>query len=156
MSFPVTDRTNFRLSYAHQVQAPDFPLILGGINTDLGVTNTNHVYGADLDFGKTITFEFGIRHAFSDDMVLDISAYNQDKLSNAAGRLVSFYDPFKRQNNDLRVITNPTSATPAASTSGFDRRIGELFNGSAGVHLSRTPRTPAPIRSPTSTSVRAS
>ena len=24
VSFPVTERTNFRLSYAHQVQAPDF------------------------------------------------------------------------------------------------------------------------------------
>ena len=75
------------------MQAPDFRLVLGGINTDLGVTNTNHIYGTDLDFGKTITFEFGIRHAFSDDMVLDFSAYNRDKLSNAAGRLVSLYDP---------------------------------------------------------------
>ncbi len=28
VSFPVTERTNFRLSYAHQVQAPDFALIL--------------------------------------------------------------------------------------------------------------------------------
>jgi len=56
VSFPVTERTNFRLSYAHQVQAPDFGLILGGINTDLSVTNTNHFYGSDLDFGKTITF----------------------------------------------------------------------------------------------------
>ena len=93
VSFPVTDRTNFRLSYAHQVQAPDFALLLTGINTDLNFTNTNHVYGTDLDFGKTITFEFGIRHAFSDDMVLDVAAYNKDILSNAAGRLVSFADP---------------------------------------------------------------
>ena len=42
VSFPVTDRTNFRLSYSHQVQAPDFGLLLGGINIDLGNTNTNH------------------------------------------------------------------------------------------------------------------
>ncbi|MGH2708470.1 MAG: hypothetical protein ACRDJK_09280, partial [Actinomycetota bacterium] len=34
VSFPVTDRTNFRLSYAHQVQAPDLGAILVGINTD--------------------------------------------------------------------------------------------------------------------------
>src|SRR5690349_2363269 len=57
VSFPVTDKTNFRLSYAHQVQTPDFGLLLGGINTDLGNTNTNQVFGSDLDFGKTITFE---------------------------------------------------------------------------------------------------
>ena len=43
VSFPVTERTNFRLSYAHQVQAPDFGLILQGINTDRSITNTEPV-----------------------------------------------------------------------------------------------------------------
>ena len=119
VSFPVTDRTNFRLSYAHQVQAPDFSLILGGINTDLSITNTNNVYGSDLDFGKTITFEFGIRHAFSDDMVLDVSAYNKDNLSDAAGRLV-IPDPIPagRRTRTSGSSPTPTSATPAASISG--------------------------------------
>jgi hypothetical protein len=130
VSFPVTERTNFRLSYAHQVQAPDFALILGGINTDLSVTNTNHVYGSDLGFGRTITFEFGIRHSFSDDMVLDISAYNKDKLADAAGRLVSFFDPLRRQNQDIRVITNADFGNTKGVDIRFDRRIGELFNGS--------------------------
>ncbi len=130
VAFPVTERTNFRLSYAHQVQAPDFNLILGGINTDLSITNTNHVYGTDLDFGRTITFEFGVRHSFNDDMVLDISAYNKDKLSDAAGRLVSFFDPLKKQNVDLRVITNADFGNSRGIDIRFDRRIGELFNGS--------------------------
>jgi hypothetical protein len=130
VSFPVTDRTNFRLSYAHQVQAPDFNLILGGINTDLRNTNTNHVYGADLDFGKTITFEFGIRHAFSDDMVLDISAYNKDILSDAAGRLVSFPDPARLgENVDLRIFTNADFGNARGIDLRLDRRIGRFFNG---------------------------
>ncbi|HXG44905.1 MAG TPA: TonB-dependent receptor [Gemmatimonadales bacterium] len=129
VSFPVTDRTNFRLSYAHQVQTPNFNTILGGINTDLSVTNTNHVYGSDLDFGRTITFEFGIRHSFSDDMVLDVSAYNKDKLSDAAGRLVSFFDPFKKQNVDIRVITNADFGNARGIDVRLDRRFGELFNG---------------------------
>ena len=93
VSFPVTDRTNFRLSYAHQVQAPDLGAILTGINVDINRSNPNQVYGADLDFGRTIAFEFGVRHAFNDDMVLDIAAYNRDVLSDAAGRTVSIPDP---------------------------------------------------------------
>jgi hypothetical protein len=130
VSFPVTDRTNFRLSYAHQVQTPDFNLILGGINTDLRVTNTNHVYGTDLDFGKTITFEFGIRHAFSDDMVLDISAYNKDILSDAAGRLVSFPDPSRLgENVDIRIFTNADFGNARGIDLRLDRRIGRFFNG---------------------------
>jgi outer membrane receptor for ferrienterochelin and colicin len=130
VSFPVTERTNFRLSYAHQVQAPDFNLILGGINTDLNTTNTNHVYGSDLDFGRTITFEFGIRHSFNDDMVLDISAYNKDKLSDGAARLVSFFDPLKGFAQDIRVVTNADFGNARGVDVRFDRRIGELFNGS--------------------------
>jgi hypothetical protein len=112
------------------VQAPDFNLILGGINTDLRVTNTNHVYGSDLDFGKTITFEFGIRHAFSDDMVLDISAYNKDILSDAAGRLVSFSDPARLgENVDIRIFTNADFGNARGIDLRLDRRIGRFFNG---------------------------
>jgi hypothetical protein len=111
------------------VQAPDFNVILGGINTDLRVTNTNHVYGSDLDFGKTITFEFGIRHAFSDDMVLDLAAYNKDNLSNAAGRLVSLLDVTSGSNADVRMITNADFGNTRGVDVRLDRRFGNLFNG---------------------------
>jgi hypothetical protein len=129
VSFPVTERTNFRLSYAHQVQAPDFAVILQGINTELATTNTNNLYGSDLDFGKTITFEFGVRHAFSDDMVLDVAAYNKDNLSNAAGRLVSRFDPLRGNNQNLRLITNADFGNTRGIDLRLDRRFGNLFNG---------------------------
>lgn len=129
VAFPVTQTTNFRLSYAHQVQQPDFGAMLGGINTDLAITNTNNVYGADLDFGKTISFEFGVRHEFNPDMVLDISAYNKDNLADASGRLIKLYDPLKKQVNDIRLSTN----SDFGNTRGIDvllqRRIGNLFTG---------------------------
>jgi hypothetical protein len=129
VSFPVTDRTNFRLSYAHQVQAPDFGVSLQGINTDLAITNTNNFYGSDLDFGRTITFEFGVRHAFSDDMVLDVAAYNKDNLSNAAGRLVSRFDPLRGNNQNIRIITNADFGNTRGIDLRLDRRFGNLFNG---------------------------
>ena len=129
VSFPVTDRTNFRLSYAHQVQAPDFGVVLQGINTDLATTNTNNFYGSDLDFGRTITFEFGVRHAFSDDMVLDVAAYNKDNLSNAAGRLVSRFDPLRGNNQNIRVMTNADFGNTRGIDLRLDRRFGNLFNG---------------------------
>jgi hypothetical protein len=129
VAFPVTDRTNFRLSYAHQVQAPDFGLIYNGVNTDFAITNTNHNWGSDLDFGKTITFEFGIRHSFNEDMVLDISAYNKDNLSNAAGRLVSLYDPSLNRNVDIRLLTNADFGNTRGVDVRVDRRFGNYFNG---------------------------
>jgi hypothetical protein len=129
VSFPVTERTNFRLSYAHQVQVPDFALVFNSINTDVNLSNTNTVFGSDLDFGKTITFEFGIRHAFSDDMVLDLAAYNKDNLSNAAGRLVSLLDPTAGSNANVRMITNADFGNTRGIDVRLDRRFGNLFNG---------------------------
>jgi outer membrane receptor for ferrienterochelin and colicin len=129
VSFPVTDRTNFRLSYSHQVQAPDFGLLLGGINIDLGNTNTNQIFGSDLDFGKTIAFEFGIRHAFSDDMVLDVAAYNKDIVSDPAARLVSLFDPTQGRDNDFRLLTNLDFGNVRGLDVRLDRRFGNFFNG---------------------------
>jgi hypothetical protein len=141
VAFPVTDRTNFRLSYAHQVQAPDFALVLGGINTDLNITNTNNVYGSDLDFGKSITFEFGIRHSFNDDMVLDLSAYNRDNLSNAAGRLVSLADPLTGRNQDIRMMTNADFGNTRGIDMRLDRRFGNLFNGTLSYSFQQAKNT---------------
>ena len=129
VSFPVTERTNFRLSYSHQVQAPDFGVVLQGINSDVNLTNTNNVYGADIDFGRSITFEFGVRHAFSDDMVLDLAAYNKDNLSNAANRLISLADPTTGANNNIRLLTNADFGNTRGIDVRLDRRFGNLFNG---------------------------
>jgi hypothetical protein len=141
VSFPVSDRTNFRFSYAHNVQPPDFSLVLGGSNTDLAVTNTNHVYGSDLDYGKTITFEFGIRHAFSDDFVLDFSAYNRDAQSNQAARLLSLYDPLRGTNQDIRMMTNADYGNYRGFDIRLDKRIGSLFNGTLAYSFSDAKNT---------------
>jgi hypothetical protein len=141
VSFPVTDKTNFRLSYAHQVQTPDFGLLLGGINTDLGNTNTNQVFGSDLDFGKTITFEFGIRHAFSDDMVLDVAAYNKDIVSDPAARLVTLFDPALGRDNDFRILTNLDFGNVRGLDVRLDRRFGNFFNGTVSYSYQQAKNT---------------
>jgi len=121
VSFPVTTRTNFRLSYAHQVQAPDFALVLHGVNAG-GL-------GTDLDFGKTILFEFGARHAFSDDMVLDLAAYNKDNLAVAAARTFPMTDPFTGSGTSQLKITNADYGNTRGIDLRLDRRIGNLLNG---------------------------
>ena len=114
------------------MQSPDFALSLSGINTDRTITNTNQVYGQNVDYGKSIIFEFGIQHAFNDDMVLDISAYNRDNLANAAGRLVSTFNPLAQSNEDLRLITNSDFGNTKGLDLRLNRRFGQLFNGTLG------------------------
>jgi hypothetical protein len=130
VSFPVTMRTNFRLSYAHQVQSPDWSYILGGINGDIGISGPG--WGSDLDFGRTILFEFGVRHAFSDDMVLDLAAYNKDNLSNTAARSFSVEDPLRGVNTQLVYFTNADFGNTRGLDVRLDRRIGTRFNGTVG------------------------
>ena len=130
VSFPVTDRTGFRLSYAQQAQSPNFNLLATGVNTDLALSNTNDIFGRDLDYGKTIIFEFGVRHAFSGNMVLDIAAYNKDKVSDVTARIMPIFDPFRNEITNLNVMTNLDFGNVRGIDLRLDRRIGDLFQGS--------------------------
>ena len=134
VSFPVTEKTNFRLSYAHMVQAPDFGLVLRYASTDIdgGGVNSRSSFGADLDYGKTIQFEFGARHAFSEDMVLDVAVYNKDNLANPAVKVTFPIDPL----NGAPTRTYMAQNTDFGNARGIDvtlqRRIGNYLNGTLG------------------------
>ncbi len=130
VSFPVTDRTNFRLSYAHQTQTPEAQAMLNGKNNDLSVTNTNDQFGGDVDFGKTIIFEFGIRHAFSQDLALDISAYNKDKAQDFAYRILPFDDPLTQRIQNFNVLTNADFGNSRGIDVGLIGRYSNWFSGS--------------------------
>lgn len=131
VSFPVTERSNFRLSYAHQVQSPDYDLMFRGKNNDISASNPNQSFGRDLDFTRTVIFEFGIRHAFSPDMVFDVAAYNKDKQSDVAGRLVQIPDPGKGgSESDFRVFSNADFGNVRGVDMKLDRRFTNLFSGS--------------------------
>jgi hypothetical protein len=133
VSFPVSDRTNLRLSYAHQVQAPDFALVLDGVNAG-GV-------GADLEFGKTISFEFGARHAFGDDMVLDLAVYRRDQLALASVRTFLFDDPVRQRKSALTRVTNADFGNAEGVDVRLDRRFGNVFNGTISYTYQRARST---------------
>jgi hypothetical protein len=133
VSFPVTANTGFRLSYSHQVQTPDFQTMLSGINNDISFTNTNDSFGRDLQYGKSILFEFGVRHAFSQDMVLDVSAYNKDKVSDVAARVASYPDPLNVGDTiNVNVLTNADFGNVRGIDVKLDRRVGNYVNASIG------------------------
>ncbi len=110
VSFPITEKTDFRLSYSHQVQTPNLTSVLSGTNNDLSFTNTNDQFGRDVGFSKTIQFEFGVRHAFHQDLVLDVAAFNKNahavytfEISRNTGS-----DPFSYLRTSARQISQVT------------------------------------------------
>lgn len=132
VSFPVTETTNFRLSYAQNVQAPDFGLSYKAALYDVNYSGQNQrgTWGGDLDFGKTITFEFGARHAFSDDMVVDVAVYNNDNIANPSYGFQHPIDPISGQPTILYLVTNKDFGNTRGIDVRMDRRIGNYFNGS--------------------------
>jgi hypothetical protein len=129
VSFPITDRTGFRLSYAHQAQSPDFGLLASGASRDIQYTNTNRTFGRDLGYSRSILFEFGIRHAFSDDMVLDVSAYNKDKTSDITVQVRPIFDPVLGTTANINMVLNADFGNARGIDVQLDRRIGQLFQG---------------------------
>lgn len=132
VAFPVTEKTNFRLSYRHQAQSPDLGLVLQNslADIDVGGVNSRSNYGADLDFGKSILFEFGVRHAFSDDMVLDVAAYNKDNLANPSYQYAFPIDPVSGTPTRLLIAQNTDFGNTRGLDLRLDRRIGNYANGS--------------------------
>ena len=129
VGFPVSEKTDFHLSYAHQVQTPDFNTLLSGSNNDLSFTNTNDAFGRDVTFGKSIQFEFGVRHAFSPDLVLDIAAYNKDKVSDLTYRIKPFADPAVPGDVvNVNVLTNADFGYARGIDLKLDKRIGNWLN----------------------------
>jgi outer membrane receptor protein involved in Fe transport len=133
VSFPVTDQTGFRMSYSHQVQTPDLQSMLQGFASDLSFTNTNDFFGRDVTFGKSILFEFGVRHAFNQDLVLDLSAYNKDKVADLSTRIQEYLDPTDpngQRTQFINVLTNADFGNARGLDVNLIRRIGSFFNGS--------------------------
>jgi len=130
VSFPITERTDFRLSYAHQVNVPDFNTLLSGTNNDLAYTNNNDFFGQDIGFGKTILFEFGVRHSFSNDLVLDVAAYNKDFVANTAFRVDTLPDPKTGNSATVNVLRTADFGYARGIDVSVIRRVGTWLNAS--------------------------
>ena len=132
VSFPITERTDFRLSYSQQVNTPDFNTLLSGTNNDLSFTNTNDAFGRDVGFGKSIAFEFGIRHAFTQNTILDVSAYNKNKVSDLSYRILPYDDPANPGRTlNVNVLTSLDFGYSRGIDLKLDERIGNwlAFSG---------------------------
>ena len=148
LSFPVTDRTAFRVSYSRQVQMPDMSLLEARTNEDVGNAGAFAFagFGRPLGFGSTVLFEMGIRHAFGPDMVLDLSAFNKNLAAEAAIRPIGIFDPATGcftgacqdptgTNETVNLVTNVDYGYTRGMDIRFDRRFGTIFSGTVSYTL---------------------
>jgi TonB dependent receptor/TonB-dependent Receptor Plug Domain len=107
VAFSPLPAATFRLGVARQAQMPDLSMVLSGVNTDLRVTNTSHVFGGDLDLERTTIFEGGIHYRVNPTLTVDGAVYHKELDDQAVPRLVSHPDPARLgENVDIRQFTS--------------------------------------------------
>lgn len=77
IAHPISDRTKLHFSYGHFFQNPDFQYLFENKQYDLNVREP--LFGQpNLDAQRTISYEVGISHQFSDNVAMNITAYYRD------------------------------------------------------------------------------
>ncbi|UCF21474.1 MAG: TonB-dependent receptor [Gemmatimonadota bacterium] len=137
VSFPVTVKSTFRLSYSHNVQTIPLGTSDAGvvaaqfgyfrnIYDDLagGRANTNTDYGRDVDMPRTVLFEAGYRQLIGEDLVVDLAAYSKTTRNGVSVRKVQYENP-----NEIGQSIFINSAVNADYTQirGVDVRVDKRF-----------------------------
>ena len=77
IAHPISDMTKLHFAYGHFFQNPSFRYLYENHQYDLNVREP--IFGqANLDAERTIAYEVGISHQFSDRIAIDITAYYKD------------------------------------------------------------------------------
>ena len=90
IAHPISDRTKLHFSYGHFFQNPNFEPMFENNQYDLNVRAP--LFGQpSLDATRTISYEVGVAHQFSDNVALNITAYYRD-ITGLIG--THYYPPF--------------------------------------------------------------
>lgn len=77
VSYPITERDKFHFSYGHFFQSPPFQyLFMSSQNPPMGAYPL--LGWPDLEPEKTVQYEFGVEHIFTEDMVGDATVFFKD------------------------------------------------------------------------------
>lgn len=77
IAHPITDRTNLHFSYGHFFQNPQYEFLYENSQYDLNVREP--LFGQpDLDAQRTVAYEVGLAHQFTDNMAASFTAYYKD------------------------------------------------------------------------------
>lgn len=77
IAHPISDNTKLHFSYGHFFQNPDFQYLFENKQYDLNVREP--LFGQpNLDAQRTISYEVGIAHQFTDQMAINLTTYYRD------------------------------------------------------------------------------
>jgi hypothetical protein len=96
ISYPITERAKIYFNYGHFYQLPQYVNMYKRLGQRSGkIGNPN------LDFSKTVEYEFGVRYNLSGDYVLDVTGFYKDIFGIInTQKVAGSYDLYQQENSD--------------------------------------------------------
>jgi len=126
IAHPISEKTKLHFAYGHFFQNPDYQYLFENNQYDLNVREP--LFGQpDLDAQRTIAYEVGLSHQFSDRVAMNITAYYKDVTGLIGTR---YYFPFvDGRYTGYTLYVNEDYANMRGFEVNFDARSSKYFSG---------------------------
>ena len=126
IAHPISDRTKLHFAYGHFFQNPDYQYLFENNQYDLDVREP--LFGQpSLDAERTITYEVGITHQFTDRIAMSLTAYYKD-VTGMIG--TQYYFPFvEGRYTGYTLFVNEDYANIKGFEINVDARTDKYFSG---------------------------
>jgi outer membrane receptor for ferrienterochelin and colicin len=127
ISHPITDRDLLHFTYGHYFQRPDAYFLYRNHTIQALTKVGNYIGNPDLKPEKTVAYDFGVEHLFSDDMKISVTGFYKDVTN-----LIDWYKYVGKsiQNIELNVYTNADYGNIKGLELAFEKRMGKYWGGS--------------------------
>jgi len=124
ISHPITDRDVMHFTYGHYFQRPDGYYLYRNYMIQSLTKVGNYVGNPDLESEKTVSYDFGIEHLFTNNIKIAVTGYYKD-ITN----LIDWYKYVGRslQGTELNVYTNADYGNVKGLELGFIKQLSGFW-----------------------------
>jgi len=128
IAHPISERTKLHFSYGHFFQNPEYQFLYENKQYDFSVREP--IFGQpSLDAERTIAYEVGLAHQFSDNISMNLTAYYKDVTGLIGTHYFEFRDAYTNQYTGYTLYVNEDYANVKGFELNFDVRPDRYFSG---------------------------
>ncbi|HDP67238.1 MAG TPA: TonB-dependent receptor [Candidatus Marinimicrobia bacterium] len=133
VSHPITDRDIIRFSYGHYFQRPDGYYMYRNLTYRDLTKAGNYIGNPNLAPEKTVAYEVGVEHLFTDDIKLSVNGYYKDVTN-----LMNIYHYVLRNyyGTEANIFVNADYGNMKGLEFSLIKRIGNFWGGSVNYTFS--------------------
>jgi outer membrane receptor protein involved in Fe transport len=130
--YRITEATTFHFNYGHFFQIPEYRNLYLGSTLDLTIRPI--IGNPSLSAQKTISYEFGAKHQFSDYLAVDVTAWTKSLTGQTGAINIQGFDPDSLGAYNYYIFDNYDYGT----AKGIDFTVEKRFNNNYGLSLNYT------------------